>query len=99
VELGLRVGVRDNNFLLRFDNGNVSFGSILTLGIPRKHDFHSGNCDEAINKYIVNYLWEKRVNLLDTKDTLSQKYVTACDVNIIVSWVTTVNHQAVDKLH
>ena len=38
-------------------------------------------------------------NILDSKDTLTQKNVSACDIDVVVAWVTRVDHQAVDELH
>ena len=37
--------------------------------------------------------------LLDSKDTLSEENVSACDINVVVGWVSGVNHEAVDELH
>ena len=37
--------------------------------------------------------------LLDSKDTLSEENVSACDIDVVVGWVSGVNHQTVDELH
>ena len=36
---------------------------------------------------------------LDTQDTLSQEHVSAGHVNILIDWVTRVDHKTINKLH
>ena len=38
-------------------------------------------------------------SLLDSKDTLSEENVSACDIDIVVGWVSGVNHESIDELH
>ncbi len=40
-----------------------------------------------------------KCNLLDAKDTLSEENVTAGHIDVVVCWVSGVDHESVDELH
>ena len=41
----------------------------------------------------------KKVTNLDTKHTLSEQDVSASHINIVINWISRVDHESVNKLH
>ena len=49
---------------------------------------------------VLNLLKENhKFILLDAKDTLSEENVTAGNIDVVVCWVSGVDHESVDELH
>ena len=49
--------------------------------------------------YVLLVKHRTSINLLDSQYSLSQKYVSACSIYIIVTWVSGMDHKSIDEFH